>query len=107
MRDMMVIYLTKENFEAEVIKSEIPVLVDFWAGWCSPCQKLNPILENLAKELKGIVKICKLDVEEEEELADFYEILSIPTLAIFKKGEIVDAILGVQTKDALMKLLGL
>lgn len=103
----MVIELTKDNFESEVIKSDIPVLVDFWAGWCSPCQKLNPVLTELAKELKGIIKVCKLDVEEEEELADFYEILSIPTLAVFNKGQIVDAILGVQTKASLLKLLNL
>ena len=107
MRDSVVINLTKENFESVVLKSKLPVLVDFWAAWCTPCQRLIPILEDLSKELEGKAVICKIDVEEEEELADFYEILSIPTLAVFKDKEIVDAMIGVQSKDTLKKLLKL
>jgi thioredoxin 1 len=82
-------------------------LVDFWAAWCAPCQKLSIVLEALDQELKGAAKICKLDVEDQVELADFYEILSVPTLAVFKDGDIEDVLIGVQTKEALRKLLKL
>ena len=84
----MVIHLTTENFEKEVLNSELPVLVDFWATWCSPCQRVAPILEALSKEVIGLAKIAKLDVDEQYELADQFGIMSIPTLVVFKGGKV-------------------
>lgn len=88
------IHLTSANFEAEVIKSDIPVVVDFWAAWCGPCRALAPALETLAEELDGKVKICKLDIESARDLAAKYRIQSIPAIVAFKGGNEVDRVLG-------------
>lgn len=83
------------NFESEVIKSGIPVLVDFWATWCGPCQAAGPIIEKIAEEYEGKVKVCKLNVDEGGQTAAQYSVMSIPTLNFFKGGKVVDQIVGV------------
>src|SRR3989344_6973639 len=98
----MEITLTKDNFDAEVLKSDIPVLVDFWAIWCGPCKVQNPILEELAKTMAGKVKIGKVDVDQQAELGERYGIMSIPTIKIFKKGQVVSEMIGLQSKERLM-----
>ena len=96
--------VTKNNFEAEVIKSEIPVIVDFWATWCGPCRMIAPILEDIANENVGKIKVAKINVDEEMELALKFKIEAIPTLLIFKNGEIVNKSLGVLGKEEILAL---
>ncbi len=103
----MVIELTNENFEKTINESGKLVLVDFWAEWCSPCLRYTPVLKALDEELDGKVIIAKLEVDSAPEIADSYEILSIPTTIIFKDGEIVDQFVGIKSKDDLKKRLGL
>ena len=98
---MSVINLTLENFEAEVIKSDLPVLVDFWASWCGPCRMLSPIVDEIADERTDI-KVGKVNVDEQEELAMRFGIMSIPTLILFKNGEAVKKTMGVQPKAAIL-----
>jgi thioredoxin 1 len=95
--------VNKNNFEAEVLKSEIPVLVDFWAPWCGPCRMMAPILDDLAIELAGKIKIVKLNTEEadNQDLAIQYEIQSIPNMKLFKNGEVVGEFIGMRSKDSL------
>ncbi len=101
---MAVINLTLENFEAEVIRSNVPVLVDFWAAWCGPCRMLSPIVDEIAEERTDI-KVGKVNVDEQEELAMRFGIMSIPTLIVFKNGEAVRKTMGVQPKAAILGLL--
>jgi thioredoxin 1 len=96
----MTVELTTENFEQEVLKSEKPVLVDFWAPWCGPCQIMGPILEELSDEVTD-VKIGKLDSDQHPKIAQEYGILSIPTLKLFVGGKVVKEFVGVQQKDGL------
>jgi thioredoxin 1 len=98
--------LTKDNFEELVIKSDKPVLVDFWAPWCGPCKIQNPILKELSKELKGKTVIAKVNVDENQELAGQYSVMSIPTLKIFHKGKVAAEMVGVQTKEKLVEEIG-
>jgi thioredoxin 1 len=98
----MEVTLTQENFEAEVLKSPVPVLVDFWAEWCGPCKLQNPILEEITKELAGKVKIAKVDVDKYPDLASDYNVMSIPTLKFFNKGQVVSEMIGLQSKDKLL-----
>ncbi len=93
--------VTEKTFETEVIKSELPVVVDFWATWCGPCMKLSPILEEVAEELSSKVKICKVNVDENLGLAIKYRVERIPTLLCFKKGELVKTIHGFMEKGDL------
>lgn len=95
--------VNKNNFEAEVLKSEIPVLVDFWAPWCGPCRMMAPILDDLAIELAGKVKIVKLNTEEadNQDLSIKYEIQSIPNMKLFKNGEVIGEFIGLRSKDSL------
>ena len=95
---MAEIILTEQNFEQEVIKSDIPVLVDFWATWCGPCTMLAPIIEDIAKEYDGKVKVGKINVDEQQALAVKYGIMSIPTLMLFKNGELSQTSVGLKTK---------
>ena len=104
MANEKVITLTSENFEKEVLQSNIPVLVDFWAAWCGPCRMLAPVIDELALENDGI-KVCKVNVDEQEELAASFGIMSIPTILAFKNGKPINQAVGVQSKQALLQLL--
>jgi len=95
----MEIKLTDENFEREVLKSDLPVLVDFWASWCGPCNMVAPVVKEIADEYEGKLKVCKLNVDEAGEVASKYKIMSIPALMVFKGGEIVEQIIGAVPKE--------
>jgi thioredoxin 1 len=94
--------LNEKNFEEEVRKSSLPVLVDFWAEWCGPCKMIGPIIEELAVDLKDQLKVCKVNVDEAQELAAKFNVMSIPTLLVFKNGEVVGQMVGAMSKDALL-----
>lgn len=102
---MAEIILTKQNFEQEVLQSEKPVLVDFWATWCGPCRMLAPTIEKIAEEQEGVVKVGKIDVDEQPELAMRYGIASIPTLKVFKDGQVVKSSVGVIPKPMIEAML--
>lgn len=97
--------ITSENFEQEVLNSELPVLVDFFATWCGPCKMMSPIVEQIEKEMEGKVKVYKIDTDEEQELAIKYGIMSIPTFIIFKEGKVSATAVGMRDKEELIKLL--
>ena len=99
--------INSANFQGEVIESDIPVLIDFWAEWCGPCKALSPIIDELAGEYAGKVKIAKLDVDAEPGLAGQYTVLSIPMVALFKDGEVVERSVGLKPKDRLVADLNL
>lgn len=102
---MSAIHLTEDNFKSEVLESTQPVLVDFWAAWCSPCKMMGPIIEALAAELEGTAKVAKLDVDECPNLAQKYKVMSIPTFMVFKNGEVANTAMGAMPKEKLMDLL--
>lgn len=89
------------NFESEVLKSNVPVLVDFWATWCGPCRMIGPIIEEIASEYAGKAKVAKADVDQNQELAEKYQVRSVPTLLIFKDGGVVEQLVGAVSKKAL------
>lgn len=97
----MALQFTDQNFEQEVLKSAKPVLVDFWAAWCGPCQMMGPVVDELAKESEEKFKIGKVNVDENRETAAKYGIMSIPTLIIFKNGKVAKQLVGVQSKENL------
>jgi thioredoxin 1 len=101
---MSVIHINKENFESEVLGSEKPVLLDFWASWCGPCRALGPVLDEIAEENSDI-KVAKADVDENRELARKYRVMSVPTLLVIKNGETVSRSLGVQSKEKILSML--
>lgn len=104
---MAEIILTKENFESEVLNSDIPVLVDFWASWCGPCMMLSPVISEIAEELNGTVKVGKVNVDDEQELAMKYKVASIPTLLLFKNGKLEKTSVGFMPKNSILETLGL
>ena len=98
---MAVVHVTKENFDSEVLQSDKPVLIDFWAAWCGPCQMVAPVIDELAEE-QTEVKIAKINVDEEMELAQQYGVMSIPTMLLFKNGEVVNTTMGAQPKEDIL-----
>ena len=98
---MAALHVTDATFEQEVVKSDIPVLVDFWAEWCGPCRMVGPTIEKLAEEYQGRFKIAKLDVDNNSQTAAKYSIQSIPTMMIFVKGQVVDGMVGAQGEPAI------
>lgn len=101
---MSVLHITKENFQQEVLSSSKPVLVDFWASWCGPCKMLSPIIDEIAAENPQI-KVCKINVDEQPELAGQFGIMSIPTLIVFKDGKVVNQASGARPKGQILSLL--
>ena len=101
---MSVTELKSENFESEVNNSEIPVLIDFWATWCGPCKMMTPVVEELATEKEGTIKVCKVNVDDEPDLAQKFNIMSIPTLVAINEGKVVGTSVGVQTKQQILEL---
>jgi thioredoxin 1 len=99
------IEVTDATFEAEVLKAELPVLVDFWAAWCGPCKMIAPIVEELAKDYAGKLKVCKLNVDENNQTAAQFGIMSIPTLMLFKGGKPVERLIGYMPKAKLVEKL--
>ena len=102
---MAEITLTSENFKAEVLESNVPVLVDFWAPWCGPCQMMGPVVQEIADESDGSYKVGKVNVDEQGYLAEQYGVMSIPAFFVFKDGKPAESTVGAQSKDALLELL--
>lgn len=104
---MAEVILTKENFETEVLNSDIPALVDFWATWCGPCMMLSPVIEEIAEEFDGKIKVGKVNVDEQNALAMQYQVASIPTLMLFKDGQLVKTSVGFVPKASIIETFGL
>jgi len=102
---MSVLHINKDNFHQEVLSSEKPVLLDFWAPWCSPCRMLGPILDEVAR-LRPDVKVCKVNVDEEHELAAQYKVFSIPTMLVMQGGSVEDKMVGARPKKQILAMLG-
>ncbi len=101
---MSVLKLTSTNFNKEVLQSDKPVLIDFWATWCGPCKMLSPVVDEISEEVSG-VKVCKVNVDEEPELARQFQIMSIPTLVVIKDGKLVNQSVGVKPKAAIVNMI--
>ena len=101
---MSAIHINKENFQQEVLHSDKPVLVDFWASWSGPCQMVLPIMDEIADE-RSDIKVCKINIDEQKELARQFRVMSIPTLAVFKNGEIVNRSTGAKPKEQILQMI--
>ncbi len=101
----MITVITKDNFQAEVLQSDKPVLIDFWASWCGPCRMLSPVVDQIADENPDI-KVGKVNVDDEPELAGQFGVMSIPTLLVFKDGKLAGQSVGVRPKDYILEMLG-
>ena len=97
--------ITKENFEAEVMQSKVPVLIDFWASWCGPCRMLSPVISEIPEESEGTFKVGKVNVEEQEELAAQFRVSSIPTLVVVKDGKVTNSSVGVRPKAQILAMI--
>lgn len=104
---MAAINVTIDNFDNEVMKSDLPVLLDFWAPWCGPCRMVGPIIDQLSEEVKGEAKVVKINVDEQAELAAAFKITSIPTLAVIKDGKLASMQAGARNKNDMRKMLGI
>ncbi|MFA0814949.1 MAG: thioredoxin [Anaerofustis sp.] len=102
---MSVITLTKNNFEAEVLNSDKPVLIDFWAPWCGPCRMVSPVVDEIAEESNGQFKVGKINVDEQQELAAKFGVMSIPTLIVMKNGKVASTSVGARSKQAILSML--
>jgi thioredoxin 1 len=102
---MTVTNLNTENFEKEVINSEKTVLIDFWASWCGPCKMMSPVVDQIAEELNDSVKVCKVNIDEEQNLAVKYNVMSIPTFVVIKDGKEVGRTIGVQDKNDIINII--
>ena len=102
---MAVVKLTAENFEKEVLQSEKPVLVDFYADWCGPCQMMGPVVEEISNEVND-AKVCKINIDEQMSTAQKYGVMSIPTFIVFKNGDVADKKMGAMPKSAVLSMLG-
>ncbi|MFO8143160.1 MAG: thioredoxin [Dehalococcoidales bacterium] len=98
---IVVLEISDQNFESEVIKSDLPVVIDLWAPWCGPCRMVGPVIEKLAEKYDGKVKFCKLNVDENQQTAVTYSVMSIPTLLFFKDGKVADTVIGAMPEQAL------
>lgn len=102
---MNVLTITKDNFEQEVINSDKPVLIDFWAPWCGPCRMVGPTVEQVAEVTTGTAKVGKVNVDEQPELAQAFSVMSIPTLVVMKNGKVAHSVVGVQSKNAILSMI--
>jgi len=102
---MSVLKITKDNFEQEVMNSDKPVLLDFWAPWCGPCRMVGPVVEQVAEEKVDKVKVGKINVDEEQELAQTFNVSSIPTLIVMKNGKVAQSVVGLRSKQAILDML--
>lgn len=101
---MSVIQLTSENFKQEVGEARVPVLVDFWASWCGPCKMMGPVVEQIAEDMGDSARVCKINIDEQPELASQYNVMSIPTFILFKDGKEVNRTIGAMPKEELARL---
>lgn len=104
---MSVINLDSKDFEEEVLNSEVPVLIDFWATWCGPCRMMAPVVEEIANEVGEKAKVCKVNIDENKDIAEKYDVMSIPTFLIIKNGKVAATTVGVQPKENIIKLLNI
>lgn len=102
---MSVTELNKDNFEKEVMEANVPVLIDFWASWCGPCRMMSPVIDKIAEEMGDKLKVCKVNVDENHELAEKYEIMTIPAFIVIKNGAESGRTIGVQPKEDILKLI--
>ena len=102
---MRVTELNKDNFEKEVMEANVPVLIDFWASWCGPCRMMSSVIEKIAEEMGDKLKVCKVNVDENHELAEKYEIMTIPAFIVMKNGAEAGRTIGVQPKEDILKLI--